>query len=83
MKLPAVETDVKTGKENFISGSKSLNFSLTDFWSWNQSNLIENRTRGVLAEFIVKQALEIDMEKRIEWDNFDLISQSGKKIEIK
>jgi len=60
-----------------------LNFNLSDFWSWNQSDLIENRTRGILAEFIVKKALEIESDKRIEWDNFDLITNKGKRLEIK
>ena len=83
MKLPEIETELKTGQENFTFQDKNFDFKLTDFWTWNQSNLIENRTRGILAEFIVKQALKIDSNKRIEWDNFDLISKTGKKIEIK
>ena len=60
-----------------------MDFHLSDFWSWNQSDLIENRTRGILAEFIVKKALNIDSERRVEWDNFDLITNTGKKLEVK
>lgn len=83
MKLSELEYEPKTGNENFIAGNEKLDFILTEFWSWNQSNLVENRTRGLLAEFIVKKALNISSVKRIEWDNFDLISNSGKKIEVK
>lgn len=83
MNLPEIISDKKTGKEKFMIKNEPLNFDLLDFWSWNQSDLIENRTRGILAEFIVKKALKIEFEKRIEWDNFDLITNNGKKLEIK
>lgn len=83
MRLPTLKVTPKSGKEEFTAGTNDLGFTLNEFWSWNQSNLIENRTRGILAEFIVKQALDIRLEHRIEWDNFDLISTTGKRIEIK
>jgi len=81
--LPEIIAKKKNGTERFQIKNQTLNFELTEFWSWNQSNLIENRTRGILAEFIVKKALGIDSDNRIEWDNFDLISNKGKKLEIK
>jgi hypothetical protein len=81
--LPEIIAKKKKGTEKFLNENQTLNFELSEFWSWNQSDLIENRTRGILAEFIVKKALGIDSEKRIEWDNFDLISKKGKKLEIK
>lgn len=83
MKLPSIKTTVKTGKENFRLNDENLAFNLKDFWRWNQSNLVENRTRGILAEFIVKEALGINVGNRVEWDDYDLLSNSGKKIEIK
>ncbi len=83
MHLPEIYAQPKKGTENFIDKDEVLNFNLIDFWRWNQSDLIENRTRGILAEFIVKQALNIKSENRIEWDNFDLTTNSGKKIEVK
>ncbi|WP_435138551.1 hypothetical protein [Formosa sp. A9] len=83
MNLPEIKINKKTGKEQFINNNIAQNFILSDFWSWNQSDLIENRTRGILAEFIVKRALEIKSDRRIEWDNFDLITNKGKKLEIK
>lgn len=83
MKLPQIITAKKKGNESFEYKNQNLDFDLKDFWSWSQSNLIENRTRGILAEFIVKQALDADSENRIEWDDYDLTSKTGKKIEIK
>jgi len=83
MILPEIISTKKTGTERFELERKSLEFDLSEFWSWNQSNLIENRTRGILAEFIVKKALEIESDSRIEWDDYDLITKTGIKIEIK
>ena len=83
MNLPKLIVEIKNGTEKFKVKNKSLNFDLSSFWSWNQSNLIENRTRGILAEFIVKKALDIKSDSRVEWDNFDLVSNTGKKLEIK
>jgi hypothetical protein len=81
--FPKIIAKKKIGNEKFQIENKTLKFELSEFWSWNQSNLIENRTRGILAEFIIKKALEIESDYRIEWDNFDLISNCGKKLEIK
>ncbi len=83
MELPEISPENKNGNENFYLDNQNLEFTLKKFWIWNQSNLIENRTRGILAEFIVKEALNIKKGTRIEWDNYDLITASGIKIEIK
>ncbi|MBZ9628121.1 hypothetical protein LB450_08425 [Psychroflexus sp. CAK1W] len=83
MNLSEIIVEKKTGNEAFKHNNQQLDFNLSDFWSWNQSDLVENRTRGILAEFIVKKALQIESEGRVEWDNFDLITNTGKKIEIK
>lgn len=81
--LPEIKTELKSGKENFLLNGIEQDYSLIDFWSWNQSNLIENRTRGILAEYIVLNALEVKSNDRIEWDVYDIITKSGVKIEIK
>ena len=83
MDLHEIITSKRTGLEKFEDDNQPLSFNLAEFWSWNQSDLLENRTRGILAEFIVKKALEIKSIKRVEWDNYDLISNTGKTIEIK
>ncbi len=83
--LSKLKVERKTGKEKFEFQSNVLDFNLLEFWSWNQSDLIENRTRGILAEFIVKKALKIETANQIrtEWDDYDLITEKGTKIEIK
>lgn len=74
MRLPEINIQRKTGTEEFWFNNKKLNFKLKEFWIWNQSNLIENRTRGILAEYIVKEALCIKDGLRIEWDSYDLMT---------
>jgi hypothetical protein len=83
MKLDDFKTVPKDPNERFRFGSRYLDFKLIDFWTWNQSDLIENRNRGILAEFLVRQALGIDNPTRLEWDAFDLITDEGIKIEVK
>lgn len=83
MELPGIKVIRKTGNEKFEFNNNKLDFELSEFWSWSQSDLIENRTRGILAEFIVKKALEIEDNNRVEWDDYDLITKKGVKIEIK
>ena len=79
MNLPKIIVERKTGNEKFTLNENVLDFNLNEFWSWNQSDLIENRTRGILAEFIVKKALNIKNESRVEWDDYDLITEKGTK----
>lgn len=83
MNLHAIKTTQRSPNEKFHLNGSGLNFNVVDFWIWNQSNLIENRNRGILAEFIVRQALELNHPTRLEWDAFDLITEDGIKIEIK
>lgn len=70
-------------KKRFCYNGKSLDFSIVDFWIWNQSDLIENRNRGILAEYLIKQALGIESSTRLEWDSFDFKTKENVKIEVK
>jgi hypothetical protein len=81
--LKAITVQSKNGEESFLFSDKKLNFKLIDFWSWSQSNLLSNSLRGVLAEFIVKTALDIKSDYRLEWDAYDLETRNGLKIEVK
>ncbi len=83
MNLDEIKTQPKEPNQQFVVGDKMLDFKLVDFWKWGLSDLIENRNRGVLAEFIVKQALEVKSNTRLEWDAFDLETEKGIKIEVK
>lgn len=83
MDLPKINISEKSGFEKFQVDEKDFDFNLLDFWKWNQFDLVENRTRGILAEFIVMKSLELNSKNRVEWDNYDLLSNLGKKIEVK
>jgi len=54
-----------------------------EFWSWAFSDLKENTTRGVLAEFLVVKALGLSMESKAAWEPYDLDSLNGSRIEVK
>lgn len=73
----------KTGEEFFYLKDVKLDFQLKDFWSWNQSDLLNNALRGILAEYIVATAIEARNEMRIEWDAYDLVTEEGIKVEVK
>ncbi|MBP0000424.1 MAG: hypothetical protein J7641_15735 [Cyanobacteria bacterium SID2] len=70
------------GNEKFSDSDRNLDFTVLDFWSWSNSNLLENTIRGVLAEFIVARALNIETDSRVEWESTDL-SFEEVKIEVK
>lgn len=69
--------------DKFSNGTNPLDFTLLDFWQWNQSNLLSNNLRGHLAEFIVMKALGIESDGRQEWAPYDVITKEGIKIEVK
>ena len=72
LELPKINIEQKKGTEIFYFEDKELNFKLNDFWIWNQSNLIENRNRGILAEFIVKQVLRhLNIDRKKFFEEFD------------
>ena len=83
MPSPAITTTPKTGNEALRYAGSPTAATLLDFWRWSQSNLVENRTRGILAEFITKTALGIEGGLRVEWDEFDLVTAAGLKVEVK
>lgn len=64
MDLNDIKIIPKDHHESFQFEYQKLHFSVVDFWIWNQSDLIENRNRGILAEYIVRQALEITTPTR-------------------
>ena len=70
-------------ESNFVNGSESTDFSVGCFWRWAYSDLQQNNIRGILAEFIVAKALNIPLSVRDTWDDYDLKSPDGIKIEIK
>jgi hypothetical protein len=58
------------------------NVRIGDFWSWAFSDILDNRTRSIFAEFLVGSALNTLNCPRREWDAYDLDFR-GWKIEVK
>jgi hypothetical protein len=73
----------KNGCERFGQDGADAGFDLLSFWQWSVSDLVSNATRGVLAEYIVAQALGVATETRNEWDAFDLRATPTLKVEVK
>lgn len=83
-KIGGVKMKTLTGNEHFTYDGMPVGILLNDFWAWNSSDLLNNTLRGALAEFIVASALGIDTAvSRQDWTAYDLLSPSGRKIEVK
>jgi hypothetical protein len=82
--LGIIQKKLKTGREELTFNKTNIGKTLLDFWKWSVSDIISNSTRGKFAEFIIANAMGIDItEVRDEWSAFDLISPEGIKIEVK
>jgi len=81
--LPPITKSKKSGKELFLYKDDQLNFNLKSFWQWANSDLVSNTSRGILAEYIVANALNLTDKIRNEWDAFDLLLPNGIKLEVK
>jgi hypothetical protein len=81
--FPAVPSKRKLGTEKFTRATCAAGFDLIDFWQWSASDLVSNATRGILAEFLVAQALGLTKGVRAEWDSYDLQLENGLTIEVK
>ncbi|MDO5146101.1 MAG: hypothetical protein Q4D60_03785 [Eubacteriales bacterium] len=46
-----------TGNEEFTLRGDKTGIRLSDFWSWAYSDLLNNTSRGVMAEFLVEKSL--------------------------
>jgi len=82
--LPPIEVKRRKGNEFFHHAGKPLWFDLLSFWQWSSSDIVSNATRGVIAEYIVAQALGIATGGiREEWAKYDLKAKDGTRIEVK
>lgn len=75
-----------TGNEEFALHGKGAGITVLDFWRWAFSDLIDNTQRGVMAEFLVYSSLNRttpDTQRRENWLPFDVMSPSGRRIEVK
>ncbi len=72
------------GNERFSSRGSALKLTVLDFWAWSASDLRENTTRGILAEFIVAHAIGADTTGvRDGWAAVDLTLADGTLVEVK
>lgn len=67
----------------FTQKGQPTSFSVLDFWTWMASDVLNNTLRGMVAEYIVSQALESGTPVRVEWDTVDITTPEGIKIEVK
>ncbi|MEI7607773.1 MAG: hypothetical protein WCJ64_10355 [Rhodospirillaceae bacterium] len=76
--------DATGGSERTLHGPGAPGGTIVDFWRWAFTDILVNTTRGVFAEWLVAQLLEIPMSSdRVEWDTCDLITPEGVRIEVK
>jgi hypothetical protein len=80
--LPAIQTTIKTGQEQFAYNNEKLPLNVLSFWQWSSSELLGNALRGVLAEFIIASAIGTLNSHREEWDAYDLETKNGLKVEL-
>ena len=71
-----------------FSGAGTPSLQLRDYWRWSASCLLDNTSRGVLAEFLVATALRAFVRERprSEWDAYDLQAEVGDRdvaVEVK
>ena len=81
--LGVVEAVPKRGDEPFHLAGKPAGFDLVAYWQWVASDLLNNTSRGNLAEFIVGRALGIPDPLRATWEEYDLETADGLRIEVK
>lgn len=75
------------GKEHLLLDGRELPYAMIDFWRWAYSELLRNTQRGVLAEYIVKSALEChgictNEDIRSNFEPYDLIGPLIKRRRI-
>lgn len=81
--LGPIEVKRRKGGESFHDHGRDLGFDLMGFWQWSASDLVSNATRGILAEYLVAQALGVADGVREEWAAYDLTTIDGTHVEVK
>ena len=81
--LPRIAPKPQSGSEPFNAGGAPLGPTLRNYWRWSGSDLVSNVERGVLAEFLVANALKLPEEPREEWGAFDLEVPRCGTVEVK
>ena len=76
--LSQVPPKLLDGREPFHGPGAGQSLQLLDYWRWSSSSLLDNTNRGILAEFLVSVTLDLHKEPRIEWQDYDLQTASGR-----
>jgi hypothetical protein len=67
-----------TGDEPILPG-----VTVRDLWAWALGDLRLNANRGMLAQFLVAQAVGDQRLRDDGWGNFDVLTPEGVKVEVK
>lgn len=81
--LGPLELSIRSGEESLTQGGQPIGKTLLDFWRWSGSDLTNNKTRAVFAEYLVACALGVTGIPRKEWSNYDLLTRTGIKVEVR
>lgn len=82
--LRPIDLQRRSGEEPFHDEGRPLGFDLLSFWQWTSSDLMSNTTRGIVAEYLVAQALGIAKDSvRDEWAAYDLKALDRTRVEVK
>lgn len=81
--LPRLHIHRLKGNEPFTVAGGPTGFDLLSFWQWSSSDLVVNVVRGLLAEYLVAQALGLAEEVRDPWQPYDLKTLRGLTLEVK
>jgi hypothetical protein len=83
MDLGPITSVLRLGTEPFLDGEEPLGFDLLSFWQWGVSDVVNNVTRGILAEYLVAKAVDATDGVRDAWAAYDIDDPRGIKIEVK
>lgn len=81
-KYPAIPPCQLSGDHPIINNKGEQISTLTDYWKWAHSDLIGNTERGILAEYLVRLALNLS-GNRLSWDKYDLLYKDRIRLEVK
>ncbi len=81
--LSQCEAELLYGQEPFHGPGITQPLLLIDYWRWQGSVLLDNTSRGILAEFLVASAFGLHRKPRREWDESDVSMASGTTIQVK
>jgi hypothetical protein len=59
MQHPPLSISRRTGSESFTGDGSPAGVTLLAFWQWAMSDLTNNATRGLVAEYLVARAVGV------------------------